>query len=75
MQKKVLSETNFRSHVTPKSTITQCLMVWFRSSGDRVVLTERKCAKHVVASKLYKSKLVILHGASFYVSMSPRLPS
>ena len=50
-------------------------MVWFCSSGDRVALTERKCTKHVAASKLYKNKLVILSGASFYVSMSPRLPS
>ena len=40
-----------------------------------VVLTKRKCTKHAAASKLYKNKLVILSGASFYVSMSPRLPS
>ena len=50
-------------------------MAWFRSSGDRVVLTERKCPKHAATSKLCKNKLVILNGASFYVSMSPRLPS
>ena len=50
-------------------------MTFFRSSGDRVVLTERKCTRHVAASKLHKNKLVILSGASFYVSMSPRLPS
>ena len=55
--------------------MTQCLLVWFRSYGDRVVLTERKCTKHVAASKIYKNKLVILSGSSFYVSMSPRLPS
>ena len=34
-----------------------------------------KCTKYVAASKLYKNKLVIPNGASFYVSMSPRLPS
>ena len=44
-------------------------MVRFRRSGDRVVFTERKCTKHVAASKLYKNKLVILSGASFYVSI------
>ena len=49
-------------------------MVWFRSSGDRVVLAGRKCTKHVAASNLYKNELVILNEASFYVSMSPRLP-
>ena len=50
-------------------------MVWFRSSRDRVVYTERNCTKHVAASKLYKNKLVLLSGAIFYVSTSPRLPS
>ena len=30
---------------------------------------------HDAASKLYKNELVILSGARFYVSMSPRLPS
>ena len=43
--------------------------------GDRVFLNEYKCTKHVAASKLYKNKLGILIGASFYVSMSPRLQS
>ena len=61
--KKVISGTNFLiSCVTPKFTITQCLMVWFLSSGDRVAITERKCTKHVAAIKLYKNKLVILSG-------------
>ena len=54
---KITSGTNFGSHVTPKSNITQCLMVWFCSSGDRVALTERKCTKHVAASKLYKKQV------------------
>ena len=37
-------------------------MVWYSSSGNRAALTERKCTKHVVASKRYKNKLVILSG-------------
>ena len=72
---KITSGTNFESHVTPKSNITQCLMVLFHSSGDRVALTERKCTKHVAASKFYKNKLVIFNGATFYDSMSPSLRS
>ena len=43
-------------------------------SLSRAVLTET-VKKHVAVSKLYKSKLVILNATSFYVSMSPRLPS
>ena len=54
-----VSGTKFWSHVTPKYTITLCLMVWFCSFMDRVVLTEREYTKHVTASKLYKNKLVI----------------
>ena len=54
-----VSGTNFWSHITPKSTITQCLIIWFISSEDRVVLTEREYTKHVTVSKLYKNKLVI----------------
>ena len=50
---KFISGTN----VTPKFTISQRLMVWFRSSGDRVALTEIKCTKHVAASKLYKKQV------------------
>ena len=63
-----VSGLNFWSHVTPKSTIIQCLMVWFCCFVDRVVLTERDCTKHVTASKLCKNKLVIkkkLYGPSF----------
>ena len=37
-------------------------MVWFRRSGARFGLTERKSTKHVAALKLYKIKLVILSG-------------
>ena len=33
-----------------------------------------KCTKHAAASKLYNNELVILNAASFYVSMSSRLP-
>ena len=41
----------------PSPPITQCLMVSFHSSRDRVVLTEEECTKHVTTSKLYKNKL------------------
>ena len=34
-----------------------------------------KCTEHVAASKLYKNELVILNAASFYVIMSPIVPS
>ena len=33
-----------------------------------------KCSKYVAATKPYKNKLVTLNAASFYVSISPRLP-
>ena len=34
-----------------------------------------KCTEHVAASKLYKNELAILNAVSFYVSMSPIVPS
>ena len=41
-------------------------MVWFRSSGDGVAVTEIKCTKHAAASKLYKNKIVILKGVELF---------
>ena len=40
-------------------------------AGGRIA---QKPTKHVTDSKLYENKLIILNAASFYVSMSPRLP-
>ena len=48
---------------------------WYGFKWDIVVLTERKCKKHVAASKIYNNKLKILSRAIFYVRKSPRLPS
>ena len=61
-KKSYIRNKSLISCVTFKFTITQYLMVWFRSSGDRVALTEKKCTKHVAASKLCKNKLVMLSG-------------
>ena len=65
---KAKSGTNLWSHVSIKFTITQCVMVWFRISGDRLALSEKECTKHVAASKLYKNKLVTLSRVELVLS-------
>ena len=61
--KNIFHEEIFRNF------ICNCLKVL--ANNKRVVLIE---SVQSMFSKLYKNKLVILNAASFYVSVSPRLP-
>ena len=64
----------FQTHIEEYSWYLRKIMLTVHEAM-MITRSHWKCTKHVTASQLYKNDLVILNVASFYVSMSSRLPS